>query len=167
VPFGVSDPEDVDFRTHGGALIPSGPDEETAALATAGDQLLQAGYDEITPLPALELLYTDTERHAATARALAEQWMNRLNITVTPVAVTAEELNTALEAGTFSLALTDFTGYINDAQGFMDAWTIDTQRVSRCNLGVQYHDGRTIPFCAYHLTDSAGNRLYPYPVEEE
>ena len=127
VPFGVSDPEDVDFRTHGGALIPSGPDEETAALATAGDQLLQAGYDEITPLPALELLYTDTERHAATARALAEQWMNRLNITVTPVAVTAEELNTALEVGTFSLALTDFTGYINDAQGFMDAWTTDSQ----------------------------------------
>ena len=127
MPFGVSDPEDVDFRTHGGALIPNGPDEETAALAAAGNQLLQAGYDEITPLPALELLYTDTERHAATARALAEQWMNRLNITVTPVAVTAEELNTALEAGTFSLALTDFTGYINDAQGFMDAWTTDSQ----------------------------------------
>lgn len=46
---------------------------------------------------------------------------------------------------------------------FMDAWTIDTQRVARCNLGVQSSDGRTIPFCSYHLTDSAGNRLYPYP----
>ncbi len=46
---------------------------------------------------------------------------------------------------------------------FMDAWTIDVKRVSQCNLGVQSADGRTIPFCAYHLTDSLGRRLYPYP----
>ena len=49
---------------------------------------------------------------------------------------------------------------------FMDAWTIDTERVARCNLGVQAHDGRTIPFCAYHLSDTSGRRLYPYPTVE-
>ena len=48
---------------------------------------------------------------------------------------------------------------------FMDAWTIDTERVARCNLGVQAHDGRTVPFCAYHITDTSGQRLYPYPLE--
>ena len=48
---------------------------------------------------------------------------------------------------------------------FMDAWTIDAERVARCNLGVQAHDGRTIPFCSYHLTDTTGKRLYPYPTE--
>ena len=46
---------------------------------------------------------------------------------------------------------------------FMDAWTFDTERAARCNLGVQAHDWRTVPFCSYHLSDSAGRRLYPYP----
>lgn len=46
---------------------------------------------------------------------------------------------------------------------FMDAWTFDTKRAARCNLGVSAHDGRTVPFCSYHLTDSEGQRLYPYP----
>lgn len=50
---------------------------------------------------------------------------------------------------------------------FMDAWTFDAKRVAQCNLGVQASDGRTVPFCAYHLTDSSGRRLYPYPEADE
>ncbi|WP_165054829.1 MULTISPECIES: radical SAM protein [unclassified Adlercreutzia] len=48
---------------------------------------------------------------------------------------------------------------------FMDAWTFDAKRVERCNLGVQAPDGRTVPFCAYHLTNAEGQRLYPYPTQ--
>jgi len=44
---------------------------------------------------------------------------------------------------------------------YMDAWTIDLKRLKECNLGVTIADGRTIPFCAYHLTDARGQRLYP------
>lgn len=46
---------------------------------------------------------------------------------------------------------------------FMDAWNFDTKRAARCNLGVSSHDGKTVPFCSYHLSDTCGNRLYPYP----
>lgn len=44
---------------------------------------------------------------------------------------------------------------------YMDAWTMDLKRLQECNLGVTIDDGRTIPFCAYHLTDARGQRLHP------
>lgn len=44
---------------------------------------------------------------------------------------------------------------------YMDAWTLDLKRLQQCNLGVTVGDGRSIPFCAYHLTDTSGRRLYP------
>jgi hypothetical protein len=50
--------------------------------------------------------------------------------------------------------------------GLMDAWTLDLKRLQECNLGVTVADGRTIPFCAYHLTDVTGRRLYPLVKEE-
>lgn len=43
---------------------------------------------------------------------------------------------------------------------YMDAWTLDLKRLRECNLAVTVPDGRTIPFCAYHLTDASGKRLY-------
>ncbi len=45
---------------------------------------------------------------------------------------------------------------------YMDAWTIDLDRAQQCNLAVSMLDGRSIPFCVYHLTDSKGRRLYPH-----
>lgn len=45
---------------------------------------------------------------------------------------------------------------------YMDAWTMDLERARGCNLAVTLADGRSIPFCIYHLTDSRGRRLYPH-----
>ncbi|WP_459903848.1 radical SAM protein [Desulfosarcina cetonica] len=45
---------------------------------------------------------------------------------------------------------------------YMDAWTMDLDRASQCNLAVTQLDGRSIPFCIYHLSDSKGRRLYPH-----
>ncbi|MDD5703326.1 MAG: radical SAM protein, partial [Dehalococcoidales bacterium] len=44
---------------------------------------------------------------------------------------------------------------------YMDAWTLDLKRLQQCNLAVTVSDGRSLPFCAYHLTDTSGRRLYP------
>ncbi len=44
--------------------------------------------------------------------------------------------------------------------GYMDAWTIDLNRLQECSMAVATHDGRTVPFCAYHLTNAGGQRLY-------
>lgn len=46
---------------------------------------------------------------------------------------------------------------------FQDCWNIDVERLKKCSLHVfrpDGADGSIIPFCAYYLTDSGGNRLY-------
>lgn len=44
---------------------------------------------------------------------------------------------------------------------YMDAGSMDVQRLRECSMLVTVPDGRTIPFCSYHLTDSRGCRVYP------
>ncbi len=44
---------------------------------------------------------------------------------------------------------------------YMDAVNMDTQRLRECSMMVTVPDGRAIPFCSYHLTDSSGKRIYP------
>jgi len=50
---------------------------------------------------------------------------------------------------------------------YMDAYTMDIQRLRECSMMVTVPDGRAIPFCSYHLTDSAGNRVYAPWCKEE
>ncbi len=44
---------------------------------------------------------------------------------------------------------------------YMDAYSMDTDRLRECSMMVCVPDGRAIPFCSYHLTNSAGQRIYP------
>lgn len=44
---------------------------------------------------------------------------------------------------------------------YMDASTMDTQRLRECSMAVAVPEGRILPFCSYHLTDTAGTRVYP------
>ena len=44
---------------------------------------------------------------------------------------------------------------------YMDAVSMDTQRLRECSMMVTVPDGRAIPFCSYHLTNAAGERVYP------
>lgn len=50
---------------------------------------------------------------------------------------------------------------------YMDAVSMDTQRLRECSMMVTVPDGRAIPFCSYHLTDSCGRRVYPPWCKEE
>jgi len=42
---------------------------------------------------------------------------------------------------------------------FQDVWTVDLERLKGCCVHVVTPDKRLIPFCAYYLTDRAGQRL--------
>ncbi len=42
---------------------------------------------------------------------------------------------------------------------FQDVWTIDLERLKGCCIHVVTPDKRLIPFCAYYLTDMAGQKL--------
>ena len=50
---------------------------------------------------------------------------------------------------------------------YMDATSMDVQRLRECSMMVTVPDGRAIPFCSYHLTDAAGRRVYPPWGKEE
>ena len=50
---------------------------------------------------------------------------------------------------------------------YMDAWTMDIQRLRECSMMVAMPDGRSIPFCSYHLTNAEGTRVYPPWCKEE
>ncbi len=46
------------------------------------------------------------------------------------------------------------------AMAFMDAWTLDLDRLKGCCIHVAGPDGRRVPFCAYNLTAADGTPLY-------
>ena len=50
---------------------------------------------------------------------------------------------------------------------YMDAVSMDTQRLRECSMMVTTPSGAAIPFCSYHLTDANGCRLYPPWLKEE
>lgn len=50
---------------------------------------------------------------------------------------------------------------------YMDANTMDIQRLRECSMMVTVPDGRALPFCSYHLTDGAGRRIYAPWCKEE
>ncbi len=43
--------------------------------------------------------------------------------------------------------------------GYMDARSMDLRRLRECSMLVAGPEGRLIPFCAYQLTDMAGNKI--------
>ncbi len=52
------------------------------------------------------------------------------------------------------------TGLSVIIMNYMDAVSMDTQRLRECSMMVTVPDGRAIPFCSYHLTNTAGERIY-------
>lgn len=50
---------------------------------------------------------------------------------------------------------------------YMDAFTMDTQRLRECSMMVTTPGGLPLPFCSYHLTDMRGCRLYPTWLKPE
>jgi uncharacterized radical SAM superfamily Fe-S cluster-containing enzyme len=44
---------------------------------------------------------------------------------------------------------------------YMDAWTMDLERMEECSMFDTMADGSLVPFCSYQLTNCAGERVYP------
>jgi uncharacterized radical SAM superfamily Fe-S cluster-containing enzyme len=44
---------------------------------------------------------------------------------------------------------------------YMDAWTMDLERMEECSMFVTMPDGALVPFCSYQLTDCRGRRVFP------
>ncbi|MDR3762815.1 MAG: radical SAM protein [Acidobacteriota bacterium] len=48
---------------------------------------------------------------------------------------------------------------------YMDAATMDIERLRECSMVVAVPDGRILPFCSYHLTSCSGERIHSAHVE--
>jgi len=45
---------------------------------------------------------------------------------------------------------------------YMDAWNVDLERLRECSMTVKTADKRTVPFCAYHLTNAKNEPMQMY-----
>jgi len=60
---------------------------------------------------------------------------------------------------TSALARAKTHGLSISGMPFMDAWTLDLERLRNCCVHVVRSDGRMVPFCANYVTSMAGERL--------
>ncbi|SFO96892.1 oligopeptide transport system substrate-binding protein [Oscillibacter sp. PC13] len=126
VPPGVPGSDGEDFRTENGALLDNDPDHYADLCQQARAILSEAGYDNGRGIDGLEYYYTDEGANAAVAAALTQMWRDTLQIQVTPVALAAEELETALQSGAYTLAGTWISAVGNDAECFLMQWATDS-----------------------------------------
>lgn len=122
VPYGVPAAEDEDFRTAGGELIDCNPENYAASCDAARSLLEQSSYDR-GEFSAVELLYPAGNADAeSAAKAVVAAWNTQLNISVQTREVEQQELDDALSAGTYTLALVELKGYANDEESFLSQW---------------------------------------------
>ena len=125
IPPGVPENEEQDFRTAGGALLDNDPELYSQRCDQARAVLSQAGYSG-PGLGELEFLYVEeSDASGAVARELCRQWNEVLEISVTPKAVTEQELWTALRSGEYTLAGLGLEAAGNDAECFLMDWITD------------------------------------------
>lgn len=125
IPHGVPGDGETDFRTSGGALLDNDPETYGERCAQAQEILSGAGYTG-AGLGELEYLYVENGETGAVAEAVCRQWSEVLNVDVTPVAVTNQELWAALRAGEYTLAGVNLEAPGNDAECFLMDWISDS-----------------------------------------
>ncbi len=82
-------------------------------------------------------------------KTTARQWRSAEKSSQPP----ADELDRFLQrAKRFSFTIT--------AMAFMDAFSLNLERLRRCCIHIAWRDGRLIPFCAANLTSLSGENLY-------
>lgn len=126
-----------DFRAHSleKVTVPVETDYENNCLQ-ARSLLAQAGYPNGSGFPAMEYIYVASDTAKAIADTVTAMWRQQLGITVTARAVTQEEYDAALTAGTeisgdssdaetqssFQIAVRTFTAFYNDAKALLGDW---------------------------------------------
>jgi len=125
IPPGVPGSGEQDFRTDGGVLLDNDPAHRDELAEEARGLLAEAGYADARDLGELEYLYVDEGNGAAVAQALVDAWQSALGLQVTARGVSREELDTALQEGTFTLAGTEIRALGNDAECFLMQWGSD------------------------------------------
>lgn len=125
VPHGIPQSDEEDFRTAGGGLLTTEPEQAAGDQAQAQRLLSQSGYAGGDAFPKLEYLYAADDSATAAAQAVRQMWHDVLRIDVTLKAVTRTELEEALSSGDYTLAAAPVGTCCYDAMGFLEHWETD------------------------------------------
>ncbi len=114
------------------ALTPPGTAGYTAAaqlptdLVAARRLLKEAGYEGGKGLPAMELLYNNSENHRLVAEAVQEMWRRDLGVEVRLVNQELKVTHASRRAGDFQILRSDWIGDYLDPQTFLDIFRSDS-----------------------------------------
>ncbi|MBO4853876.1 MAG: peptide ABC transporter substrate-binding protein [Oscillospiraceae bacterium] len=119
IPYGITVSDGSAFRLIEGACIDNS-DYEASCIA-ARELLGEIGMDP-SAFGGLSILYAVSGINSDIAESIRDMWKEQLGITVELRGVSAQEMETALSQGEFSVALYSWTGEINDPTAFLDMW---------------------------------------------
>ncbi|MSU69699.1 MAG: peptide ABC transporter substrate-binding protein [Opitutaceae bacterium] len=94
-------------------------------FAAARRLLAEAGFPGGKGLPAIELLYNNSENHRVLAEAVQEMWRRELGLEVRLVNQEFKVVLTERRAGRYQILLSDWVGDYLDAGTFLDLWRSD------------------------------------------
>ncbi|MDD5932042.1 MAG: peptide ABC transporter substrate-binding protein [Oscillospiraceae bacterium] len=127
VPRGVPENEEGDFRARGGAIIDNDPQLYAQNCLDAQEMLAAAGYESGAELGELEYLYVDEGNGGVVASELCRQLRTAIGMQLTPVPVSAKEMEVALQNGGFTMAGVELMAECNDAESFLMDWISDSE----------------------------------------
>ncbi|MDY6826245.1 MAG: peptide ABC transporter substrate-binding protein [Bacillota bacterium] len=116
VPYGIPEPDGVDFREKGGDFFSYDIEEAQSLLA-------EAGYPGGEGFPSVEILYNTSEMHKMIAEAIQEMW--KQNLGIENVTLTNQEWGVYLDTrdeGAFQIARAGWIGDYLDPYTFLDMW---------------------------------------------
>jgi oligopeptide transport system substrate-binding protein len=116
VPYGIPEPDGVDFREKGGDYFAYDVEEAQRLLE-------EAGYPGGEGFPSVEILYNTSEMHKMIAEAIQEMW--KQNLGIDNVTLTNQEWGVYLDTrdeGAFQIARAGWIGDYLDPYTFLDMW---------------------------------------------
>ena len=136
VPYGTMSTEGGDFRDLGGAVIDNVPENYEANCALALEKLDSIGYSRevIGNLGTITLLHENTPQQTNVAENVQKIWREKLGLQVTLKPVGAEDLQSALESGEFTIALLTVASDRNDASAYLKRFSSGNKE----NYGMYY-----------------------------
>ena len=136
VPYGTASTEGGDFRVLSGTIIDNDPENYKANCAAAAESLSKMGYlnTAFENMGTITLLHTNLPTQSIVAENLQRMWQEKLGLRVELQAVTTEEMQTALESGEFTIALTNIASDRNDASAYLKRFRSDSSE----NYGAYY-----------------------------
>ena len=139
VPPGVPGDEEGDFRTISSVELDNDPETYAERCEQARALLAEAGYDSGIYLGQIEMIHLDTPAYNAAMQVLAQQWADALQVQVTPVPVSYEDLRNAVRAGEYTMLGAALGAVGNDAECFLMQWTSDSES-NLANYGNSAYD---------------------------